>query len=57
MKTLARDYARAYADCYRWLYRVCPPWRWLLSTAYIPGSPLMRELAEIRRLAEGGTTR
>jgi len=38
MKRLARDYVIAYADCYRWLYRVCPPWRWLLSLGLWPGS-------------------
>jgi hypothetical protein len=48
---LMRDYARAYADCYRWLYRVCPPWRWLLSAGCMPGSPLWRAAADLRREA------
>lgn len=25
----------AYRDCYRWLYRVCPPWRWLLAAGSV----------------------
>ena len=43
-----RAYGRAYADCYRWLYRACPPWRWLLSAALWPGSPAWRELRSLR---------
>jgi len=46
--TALRAYGRAYADCYRWLYRACPPWRWLLSAALWPGSPAWRELQLLR---------
>ena len=51
MTSLARDYARAYADCYRWLYRVCPPWRWLLSAGFMPGSPASLALRDLARTA------
>ncbi|MES2211484.1 MAG: hypothetical protein V4515_15070 [Chloroflexota bacterium] len=42
-----RDYLLAYRDSYRWLYRACPPWRWLLSAALIPGSPLRQQMREV----------
>jgi hypothetical protein len=42
--TVLTEYARAWWDLYRWLYRACPPWRWLLAAGSawvpLPGSPL-----------------
>jgi hypothetical protein len=52
VRTLAIDYARAYRDCYRWLYGHVPPWRWLLAAAVLPGTPAWRELADLRREAQ-----
>jgi hypothetical protein len=48
VRAFAVEYAHAYRDCYTWLYRRCAPWRWLLSAACVPGTPLMRELEELR---------
>jgi hypothetical protein len=33
---------------YHWLYQHCPPWRWLLSSAFWPGSPVWRELQQVK---------
>jgi hypothetical protein len=57
VRALAVEYAHAYRDCYVWLYRHCPLWRWLLSAGCVPGSPLVHELDQLRRDCVVMTTR
>ena len=46
---LIREYAQAYRDCFMWLYRWCPPWRWLLQGALLDS----RQWTELRYLRSG----
>jgi hypothetical protein len=46
---LLRAYARAYRDCFWWLYRWCPPWRWLLGAAFLDP----RQWVELKFLMKG----
>jgi hypothetical protein len=57
VRTFAVEYAHAYRDCYVWLYRHCPLWRWMLSAGCVPGSPLVHELDQLRRDCVVMTTR